>query len=263
MSTLLSETTTVLERAFHQLENKIDKPVLVRRGTFHFMRYRTPTAQAAIIQKLARIISGLHASSVLLSHGMFQELGAIFRMLDEFGEDALFLGQALISGKMTPLHEEYLSVFYQEEFENPGDPLGSPQKRNQISRKRIHAAIGQISENPVNPSDSQNLNRTLHQAMSGYVHGASSHIMDMYTGNPPHFHLTGMLGTPLEPQIRTLTTQYFHRGLCTVMFAALALQDHPLLKELYAYRDKFEKLAGMTDWPDPEKQIRRIKRASE
>lgn len=177
------------------------------------MRYRTPTIQAAIIQKLARIISGLHASSILLSHGIFQELGALFRTLDEFREDALFLGQAAISGETTPSHEEYLSAFYQEEFANPDDPSGSPQKCNQVSRKRIHAAIGQISENPVNPSDSQSLNRTLHQAISGYVHGASHHIMETYTGNPPRLHLTGMLRTPLEPLVQSEALQYFHRGL--------------------------------------------------
>jgi hypothetical protein len=30
---------------------------------------------------------------------------------------------------------------------------------------------------------------------SGFVHGASPHIMDMYGGTPPHYQLRGMLGT--------------------------------------------------------------------
>ena len=53
-----------------------------------------------------------------------------------------------------------------------------------------------MPESELNPSDEKELRRTLSQTYSGYIHGASIHIMDMYGGNPPKYHLTGMLNTP-------------------------------------------------------------------
>ena len=33
---------------------------------------------------------------------------------------------------------------------------------------------------------------TLYKNYSGHVHGASVYIMDMYCGDPPHFHTNGI-----------------------------------------------------------------------
>jgi hypothetical protein len=85
--------------------------------------------EAAIVQKCARLISGLNASLVLLRAGYVQELGAVFRMLDEFNEDILFLCQAIRDGQLTKLHDDYLDFFYQEEFDNPDNAFLSTQNR--------------------------------------------------------------------------------------------------------------------------------------
>ena len=117
MINLYIETLSVLQRAFARIESKIDKPAFVKRGSYHVFRYEKQSIEAAVIQKLARVISGLHASLLLLSGGFVQELGVIFRTLDEFNEDILFLCQAIRTGKVTELHRKYLDIFYQEEFD--------------------------------------------------------------------------------------------------------------------------------------------------
>lgn len=136
MIDLYLETLAVLHPAFQVLENKIEKPVLVKRGSYYVFRYKNQTIQAAVIQKLARLISGLHASLLLLQGGFVQELGAIFRTLDEFNEDILFLCQAIRTGELTELHQKYLDTFYQEEFKQPDNPFLSEQKRPTIPRKK-------------------------------------------------------------------------------------------------------------------------------
>lgn len=259
MIDLYLETLPVLHRAFHVLENKIEKPAFVKRGTYYVFRYKNQTIQAAVIQKLARLISGLQASLLLIQGGFVQELGVIFRTLDEFNEDIIFLCQAIRTGEMTGLQQEYLKSFYQEEFDLPDNPLLSEQKRPTILRKRIHAAIANISESETNPSDTKEIHRTLSQTFSGYVHGASGHIMEMYGGDPPRYFLTGMIDTSRIASCAETTFHHFHRGLMSAMFVSCSFGEQKLLQDLYVFRDYFEKKSGRTEWEHPEKMIKEIK----
>lgn len=257
---LLFDTVAFLADAFGVLEQQIDSPVLVTNGSYQFWRYTTPSLEAAIILKLARIVSGLQSTALLFQHGMFQEVGALGRMLDEYGDDIVFLGQALVTGDVTPLHTEYLISFFQEEFEAPDDPLGSEQKRSMVSRKKIHAALTRTPGFALNASDGQNLSRTLSQAMSGYVHAAASHVLDMYTGFPPRFHLTGMLGTPIQEAVQRQVFTQFHRGICIIGYAAIALRNQALATTVIEFRNGFEEKIGMTHWPDPNSHIASLKK---
>lgn len=56
-------------------------------------RYAEQTIQQAVVQKLARTVSGLHAVETLLDHVLFQEQGMVQRVVDEVQEDIWFLSQ--------------------------------------------------------------------------------------------------------------------------------------------------------------------------
>jgi hypothetical protein len=242
------------------LEQQVERPILVTHGSYQFWRYATPSIDVAIILKLARVVSGLQSTAILFQHGMFQEVGALGRMLDEYSDDIVFLGQALVTGDVTLLHTEYLTSFFQEEFEVPDDPLGSEQKRSLVSRRKIHAALTRTPGFALNASDGQNLSRTLTQATSGYVHAAASHVMDMYTGFPSHFHLTGMSGTPIADGVQKQVYNQFHRGVCTMGYAAIALKNQSLASKIIGFRNGFEDQTGMTNWPDPNDHIADLKK---
>lgn len=260
MINLYKEILPVLERTFSILESKIDKPKFIKRGSYKVFRYADKSVEAAIIQKLARIISGLNASLFLLKGGFVQELGVLFRTLDEFNEDIIFLCQAMQIGQVAEFHQKYLDSFYKEELDQPDNAFESTQKKYPTPRKKIQAAISNIPESELNPSDHKEVLRTVSQAYSGYVHGASCHILEMYGGNPPHYHISGMLGTPRIVESIRDAWNYFYRGLLSVMFAAKAFKENDLVKELYVFRDYIEKKFGKTDWEKPEKIMKKIKR---
>src|SRR2546422_8041819 len=104
------------------LEKRVPQPQRLPYKDGFVFRYTERTIEQAIIQKLARLISGLHAARMLLDHGLFQEQAALQRMLDEFREDVMFLSHAAIRSEVTDLHREYLAAFYEEEFDHE-DPL--------------------------------------------------------------------------------------------------------------------------------------------
>lgn len=59
----------------------------MRHGDSFVFRYEEKTLLQALIQKLARMVSGLHAARLLCDNGFLQEQRALQRMLDEFHED--------------------------------------------------------------------------------------------------------------------------------------------------------------------------------
>ena len=97
---------------------------------------------------------------------------------------------------MTHLHHKYLDGFYEEEFDKP-DPVSLTQKRPMVPREKILAYIVRIEGRGLDQSRGVALARTISKAYSGYVHDSSPQIMEMYGGNPPQFHVTGMHGRPL------------------------------------------------------------------
>ncbi len=214
-------------------------------------RYVEQTIHQAILLKLARTISGLRAALVLLENGFVQEQAVMQRVLDEMGEDIFFLVYAVANDEVTELHERYLEAFFQEEFDTAVAPTDSPQKRPMIPRKRIRAYLAAVEGKAynqqgktLNPSDGVKLFKTLSKAYSGYVHAAAPHIMDLYGGNPPAFHLEGMLGTPRISEHADDLWNYFYRGLMAFAAAAMAFGNKKCVDYVYENLKRFEGASG-------------------
>ncbi len=234
----------------------------MQRSGFEVFRYETKSLEAALIQKLARTISGLNASLTLLASGYVQELTAILRMLDEFTEDITFLCFATNSAEDEKLIRNYLDDFYQEDFSDLSKPFLSTLSRKIPPRKKIHAAIARNPHQSSNPSDVQALHGVLGQAHSGFVHAASVHILEMYGGNPPNFHISGMAGTPRVAEYERYLWNYFYRGLLALMSIALKFGEKDLLGSLYAFRAHIELESGNTDWPEGYEMFKNLKKKS-
>jgi len=240
MRKLFLQALTVMGNAFRRLENQVAPPKMRPFKDGFVFRYIEQTPLQAIIQKLARVISALHAVDLLLMHGFVQEQGVLHRTLDELNEDLIFLAAALTNDTITDLHSQYLEAFYKEEFDVPHDPIASTQKRNSPTRKKIRAYISRVLGESTNQSRDAALGETVSKAYSGFVHGASPHIMDMCGGMPPKFYLNGMLGTIRIAEHADDAWNYFYRSLISVNVAARAFGDNSLVDALNEYIDKFE-----------------------
>lgn len=230
----------VMRNAFHHMEACVPQPQIQSwQKVFHF-RYSEKSIEQALIQKLARTVSGLTAVNVLLSKGLGQEQGVLQRVLDDIGEDIQFLSLAISDDSITKLHQEYLEAFYAEEF-NANGPNSNNKKPNNVQRKKIRAYLLRVGRRKANDFKLTNALASLHSAYSGFVHAASPHIMEMYGGNPPRFHVEGMLNTPRMYSYTQDAWNYFNRGLMSFGIVAAALKEDQLFVSLDAYLQKFEK----------------------
>jgi hypothetical protein len=154
------------------------------------------TDSLACYLKGLKTISTLNACLVLMRSGHTQEVGALCRMIDDYCSEIFFLLVPGCGNSLDEHQEKFLNNFYQEEFLDHDDPLYSHQKRDMVPISKIHAAFAKYATDGLNPSDLQTISTVIHKTFSGYVHGAYPQIMEMYGGNPPHFHTFGMLNTP-------------------------------------------------------------------
>ncbi|HFD31735.1 MAG TPA: hypothetical protein ENJ28_03335 [Gammaproteobacteria bacterium] len=241
----IAKMLELMEISFRDFEAAIpNKPKLVRKPYGEVYRFEEQDIYQAIIQKLAHAQSTVRAAQILLEHGYVQEQAALQRVVDEANEDILFLVYAVTNDKTTELHEKYLEAFWEEEFDDTGNPLKSEQKRPMVSRRRIRAYIANVEGAAMDPSRGIELARTIHKAYSGFVHGASPHIMDRYGGNPPKFHIKGMLGTPRIEEHRQDLWNYMYRTFISHILVAKALGAARHVEIMMKHLRRFEENAG-------------------
>ena len=178
-----------------------------------------------------------------MAHGLVQEQAALQRVLHEMHEDVILLCYARIFDDFTPLHQDFLDAFFEEEFDAE-TTMDSTQKRPMIPRRKIQAQIARIEVSGLDPSTGVELARTITKAYSGYIHAAYPPIMDIYGGSPPHFHVTGMLGTQRHAEHRQDLWNYFYRSILSFGLAAKAFGDHELSDQIHTFTVRFEEAAG-------------------
>ena len=112
----------------------------------------------------------------------------------------------------------------------------------------------------MNPHDAREVSRTISQTYSGYVHGASGHILEMVGGNPLQYHLSGMAGTPRQSEFTYNYWDYAYRGLITLVLTAKVLGNAEIVDKGYKFIEHFEKITGDTGSGDAEKLMKNVKR---
>ena len=244
MDQLYKQVLTHMERTVDQLARRVPQPKLIGDKKLLVFRHAEKTIYQAIVQKLARMVSTLHAARLLLNHGFFQEQASLQRILDEIQEDVLFLACGVIWGdNLSSLHRDYLDAFFEEEFD-ADTAIESTQKRPMIRRQKIHAYLARMKAAPMDPSRGKELFRTKSKIYSGYVHAASPHIMDMYGGNPPRFNMRGIKGSKIYETYGEDLWNYFYRGTSAFAFAAKAFGDDMLFDEIHGFMREFERASG-------------------
>ncbi len=235
-----------MDRTFRDFEGSMpSKPQLVKLSFGIAYRFKEKDIYQAMIQKLARVQSAVRAARLLLSNGFVQEQAILHRVIDETNEDIMFLVYAVTNDTITDLHKRFLDAFWEEEIDESGTMMTSAQKRPMIPRKKIQAYLARIEGVDLDASTHKEVIRTISKAYSGFVHGASPHIMDMYGGNPPHFHINGMLGTPRMEEYSDDLWNYVYRSYISHIAVAKAFGAGMHVEVLSKHLLRFEQNAGM------------------
>lgn len=254
-----SQILKYLDAILDEMVALLPKPKQVNFSESFVWRFSEKTVHQAIVQKLARQISGLRAATLLHENGLFQEQASLQRMLDEIGTDIAFLSLGATDDKLDDLHNEYLGYFYQEEFDRPDDTLGSRQNRPSVSRKKVNAWLARRKEFPIDPHNGSSVLNTIYKAYSGYLHAASPHVMEMYSGS--RFETGNLSGTRNHASHARDLKMYVYRGVINVGVATKAFGDEALVDKLYSLLCILDDEIGLEAMNKRLDQFKRIKRA--
>lgn len=237
----IDEMIDLMDRAFTDFESPMPtKPKLIKLSFGTAFRYEEKDIYQAIMQKLARVQSLVRSARLLLINGFLQEQAILHRTIDETNEDIMFLIYAISNDTETDLHKRYLVAFWEEEIDESGNMKDSKQKRQMVPRQKIRAYLANIEGVKMDPNTANELTRTVSKAYSGFVHGASPQIMDMYGGQPPKFHTSGMLGTARMNEHADDLWNYAYRSFISHIVVGKALGAGEYVDTLTAHLRRFE-----------------------
>ena len=122
--------------------------------------------------------------------------------------------------------------------------IASTQKRPMISREKIRAFNSKDRGVGYDQSSTIEVHRTIGKVYSGYLHGASPQIMELYFGDPACFHLSGGIDSPFCIDHKEDLLNYYYRAILSFSFAAKAFSDEPLFDQLGTYSSEFAIKSG-------------------
>ena len=174
-------------------------PTKLTSGKKYRFTYVEKSREQAILLRMTRIVSTLHAMHLLNSRGYFQEQAALQRMHDEYTEDVEFLAQcAKVNGQVTDLEKQYLAGFFDDQLTWEWDSSKKLKGRNMPNRDKIRNFLVKSLEGQVNQSIAINAGAAVSHGYSAFVHGYAAPTMEMYVPDPPHFRTSGMLGSSAQ-----------------------------------------------------------------
>ncbi len=230
-----------LEATLRDFEAAASPAIAVPAGTKgHMWRMPTQDVQHAVLLKLVTLLSALNAGRLLCNNGFVMEQGVIERVADEAAEDIAFLAIGLSRG-WTDRHERFLVDFWAEDFTDHDDIANSLVRRDRVPREKIRSAIHAISDDP---SSANSVAKAITAAYSGFVHGASTHAMEVYDPIAKKFRVRGVLRTPIHRSHVHDYWNYLYRGGLAFAFAAKVFDSDGHFTALLSHLDEFQRETG-------------------
>lgn len=257
---VLEECAKRLGPAVQSIETTLSKPILTNVSGQKQYRYEQHTPYHVAFLKGVRIVSGLNSCLFLIKGGFAQEVMVIVRTLDDFTGEMMFILENTESDALTNHQKKFLKDFFREEFVNPNNPLLNEARRDSVPKKNVWASVARQIGQYANPSDLQKMLQVTNDALSGYVHGAYPHIMEMFGGRPAHFHFEGASEPPRIAMCIHQLTIYTHRTIMTFDLFAKNLGLAVLSEFLHEARDYLEKETGYVQPGDLNKDIKSLKK---
>ncbi len=250
------EVLATLRSGFAALEDCVPKPLVrVRSGNIE-VRYEEPSIELALFLKLARAISLLGGLRLMVERGMVQEQGILQRAIDETDGDILFLSFGHQNG-IEPTHEEFLEAFWAEEFENTSSPLVH-KRRTSVPRKKIEAFNSRVL-GVSDASTAQSVDRLIQGVYSGFVHGASTHILDLFDIGTRRFSIAGLENTPVRRSYVIDSANYPYRVLMSAVMVTRRLGLAEIADGFYSKLKEAERFVGLPSDEEAAQLIAKMK----
>ena len=205
LATFRSEVR-IQEEVVDLIASSVDAPFMYHSGKTHYgFRYAKPGPKHFCLLKAARAVSGLNATISLIEDGYSQETAVIIRTIVECTSHIEFILSGYDGTKLDKQQRNYVDQYFKDYRRDSSSDFLRPRVR----QGDVHEVVGSLLDEQVKKSPSRSafediegskLMSNIYLTYSNYVHSRYPEVMDMFGGNPPHFHMRGMSGTPKDDE---------------------------------------------------------------
>lgn len=231
--TYLRKCIALLEEAVVLFNKRIHQPNWDGR---HF-RYKDPNPYTFLVLKMARMVTGFYSALLLTQKGLFEDAGAVHRVIIECSHDIDFVMEGLTQDPFPEDKQKLVDNFFQNDNLTPEQMLSTMRKQPTIPRKKIYPTVGRFLS-PENPDRPQRIVKVIEELFSGYVHAAYPHVMEMYEGKGKEFQMRGI--EALIPEWIKQLALRIHPALNQFSLFAKPLSLAKLADDLVAARKELE-----------------------
>jgi hypothetical protein len=198
-------------------------------------RYENPGLHEFCLLKTVRAVSALRACIELYRRGYNQELCVLVRTVIECTTHIQYvLAFVDDTGAIDPQATQYIDRFFAEikrELEKAATKGVRQEDVHRAIAKQTDGLILEIGASvPPDSKATVDLLAGSYRTFSNYVHARYPEIMDMYGGDSPAFHLTGMSGTPKDAESREILETYIETVSLAVRAIIIRLRLFDLLE---------------------------------
>lgn len=201
----------------------------------HVFEYSKQTIEVVVILKLFRAIQGVKSELILCNEGLFIDMCALFRCVNDCKEEICFLLEKY------PEQSEYVEKFIKNFFEHTIDnPCAT--KTHSVLKKKIHSSnVRSLTGQDTNEFVRKKIEK-VHKTFCGYIHANYAHLMQSYGGVHPNlsFNLLGIPSDQQKSMQMQIVQQSYISVLLSMMLICIKFKQDKYLEELDRLYNKIE-----------------------
>lgn len=159
----------------------------------HVFEYPIQNIEVVTVLKVVRAAQGIHALKILCINGLFVDMGAIYRCVDDCISEIHFLLEQY--PEQSSNVRQFLKEFYSKTIDGHLSSGEQPVLSRKIHNARIRSLAGGKQDEQVKRSLAN-----VYRTFSGYTHAGYSHVMQMFGGSYPNLSFN-ISGIPSQEQI--------------------------------------------------------------
>lgn len=156
--------------------------------------YEQETLELAVILKLVRAAQALNSVHLLCRHGLFVDMGALYRCGLDANREVLFMLENY------PKTSKHVDQFLKEFFSRKLDTHLESEEPT-VETKKIHNAVVRFITGREQDEHYRQMVVNSHKTFCGYVHASYCHILQMF-GGPHGQHSFNISGIRSDEQYR-------------------------------------------------------------
>lgn len=194
--------------------------------------YSSQSIEVVTVLKSVRAAQGVHALDLLCRSGLFIDMGAIYRCVDDCNSEIYFLLENY------PSQSSNVQTFVKAFFATTIDS-NLPAKTEYVPTKKIHNAVTRVISGMEQDDTVQARMRRVYKTFSGYTHANYSHIMEVYGGISPDFsfNVAGVPSVKQQDTYMKIVEQAYLSVLYSLAFIAQKLKLNDLFIEIWAHHE--------------------------